>query len=92
MYQTIGEPFWIGLTDSENEGTWKWVNEKNYQNGDFWHAYQPNNWRGQQDCVVVYGSFYKWKRWLWPYLYRYFVKADDRSCADTYEFICEKQL
>ncbi|XP_031438585.1 C-type lectin domain family 4 member E-like isoform X3 [Clupea harengus] len=50
--------FWIGLTDSEKEGQWKWVDNTDLKL-KFWHKGQPNNSKGfgnhttGEDCGIV---------------------------------------
>uniref|UniRef100_A0A3B3RBZ0 C-type lectin domain-containing protein n=1 Tax=Paramormyrops kingsleyae TaxID=1676925 RepID=A0A3B3RBZ0_9TELE len=73
--------FWIGLSDREREGTWKWVDgttipvEKGY-----WRAnpQQPDNYGGNEDCVefntVHSVPFQRW---------------NDRPCDDNIKWICE---
>lgn len=50
---------WIGLSDTENEGSFKWVNNDpvNYTS---WASGQPND-MGTQDCVMMYqDNSYNW--------------------------------
>jgi hypothetical protein len=49
---------WIGLTDAEVEGTFKWITGEPY---DFenWSAGEPNNWGGNED----YARFWKNLKW-----------------------------
>ncbi|KAL3996247.1 myosin heavy chain 1/2/3/4/8/13/7B/15 [Sarotherodon galilaeus] len=45
-------PFWIGLTDQEKEGEWKWVNGQNVTT-TYWRNTQPDNWPPGEDCAEL---------------------------------------
>ncbi|XP_036789827.1 C-type lectin domain family 4 member E-like [Oncorhynchus mykiss] len=66
---------WIGLTDSDNEGTWKWVDGTPLTTG-FWYDPQPDN--GVKDCVEIRTDQSPLK--AWNYL----------SCLENRHWICEK--
>ncbi|XP_070776808.1 CD209 antigen-like protein D [Enoplosus armatus] len=71
--------FWIGLTDTESEGTWVWINNVTEVEQRYWMEGEPNN-IGQlgEDCgVAVYGPNNPWKT-------RY-----DASCQGQKHWICE---
>ncbi|XP_078122431.1 hepatic lectin-like, partial [Sander vitreus] len=45
--------FWIGLTDKEEEGTWKWIDGFILNSTGFWKAGEPSGkYKGmEEDCV-----------------------------------------
>ncbi|XP_041867609.1 hepatic lectin-like isoform X2 [Melanotaenia boesemani] len=79
------DKFWIGLTDSEEEGRWLWVDGSSLDTRlNFWNSNEPDNWTGEnpdgEDCVRMgeKGGSADLKCWF------------DRVCSDPYKSICEK--
>ncbi|XP_062865236.1 CD209 antigen-like protein E [Trichomycterus rosablanca] len=69
---------WIGLSDVQSEGGWKWVDGSALTTA-FWSQGRPNNDRNE-DCVLLY--------WRSGNLYNWF----DVSCSNVYYWICEFPL
>eukprot|EP00058_Branchiostoma_floridae_P004014 XP_002589502.1 hypothetical protein BRAFLDRAFT_88361 [Branchiostoma floridae] len=73
-----GSDYWIGLTDRQSEGIWRWTDGTglNYRN---WAEGEPTNGNavdGEQDCVALWGD-YGYTHW------------DDRQCGHWLYFICQ---
>uniref|UniRef100_A0A8C4HEN0 C-type lectin domain-containing protein n=1 Tax=Dicentrarchus labrax TaxID=13489 RepID=A0A8C4HEN0_DICLA len=79
------ESFWIGLTDSEKEGTWLWVDGSPLDESlTFWSSNQPDNetWVDPdgEDCVRM------GEKAGAPHLKCWF----DKSCKMPHRSLCEK--
>uniref|UniRef100_A0A8D0A9I9 C-type lectin domain-containing protein n=1 Tax=Sander lucioperca TaxID=283035 RepID=A0A8D0A9I9_SANLU len=86
------DKFWIGLTDSETEGTWLWADGSPLDTSlTFWSSGEtepepePDNWTGEdpdgEDCVRMgeKGRAPDLKCWF------------DKSCKEPQRCICEKE-
>uniref|UniRef100_A0A1A8LL79 C-type lectin domain-containing protein n=1 Tax=Nothobranchius pienaari TaxID=704102 RepID=A0A1A8LL79_9TELE len=78
------DKFWIGLTDSENESSWIWVDGSPLNtNLAFWRKSEPDNWAKEnqlgEDCVRMGEKGAEdLKCWF------------DKSCDAPQKSICEK--
>ncbi|CAJ1079043.1 CD209 antigen-like protein E [Xyrichtys novacula] len=73
---------WIGLSDRDDEGTWKWIDDTPLTQG-FWWREQPDNGggfpqNGEEDCAHLRADRSKADNW------------NDRRCDVTMLWICEK--
>ncbi|XP_067371584.1 CD209 antigen-like protein C [Channa argus] len=67
---------WIGLTDSEEEGTWKWVDGSSLTLRN-WNEGEPNDGASGEDCGEIIQKVHKW---------------NDLSCNVSQQWICEKKV
>ncbi|XP_048343469.1 hepatic lectin-like [Sphaerodactylus townsendi] len=75
--RTRNERYWIGLTDRDTEGVWRWVDESDYySNFVYWKPGEPNDSLRNEDCAHV------WNNGEW----------NDVYCTYLCYYICEKPL
>ncbi|XP_059407675.1 C-type lectin domain family 4 member A-like [Carassius carassius] len=79
----VSERVWIGLSDTENEGIMKWVDNSTLKQG-FWVKNQPNNQNGNQNCVEM--NYNRGKTGWTP-----LNSWNDFSCLEVKKGFCEKQ-
>ncbi|XP_063080003.1 C-type lectin domain family 4 member E-like [Engraulis encrasicolus] len=72
-----GKRAWIGLSDLETEGVWKWVDGNNLGKPRFWMQGEPNDQSGGEDCVEIIDSQKPLTSW------------NDNVCGFTRDYICE---
>ncbi|KAM6999952.1 CD209 antigen-like protein C [Tautogolabrus adspersus] len=73
---------WIGLSDRDNEGTWKWTDGTPLTQA-YWARGEPNNdgghpIYGEEDCVQLATERKKEENW------------NDLNCGSSIGWICEK--
>ncbi|XP_049327976.1 CD209 antigen-like [Astyanax mexicanus] len=73
-----GQLVWIGLSDGETEGVWKWVDGSELITG-FWYPGQPNI-KGDEDCVTNDISSDLVNNW------------NDYPCNRQLFWMCEKRI
>ena len=69
--------FWIGLTDSKQEGVYEWKSGgalPHHSRNKHWLSGEPNNYRGNQHCVQMEE-----------------LKMNDKDCSYEKYFVCERR-
>nr|XP_046274097.1 immune-related, lectin-like receptor 4 isoform X4 [Scatophagus argus] len=79
--------FWIGLTDSVEEGRWLWVDGSPLNTSlTFWYNTEPDNWTDEdpdgEDCARMGEQGQPGFLMCWL----------DKSCKVPHRHICEKQV
>ncbi|XP_050960353.1 CD209 antigen-like protein C isoform X1 [Labeo rohita] len=77
IFSLVEERVWIGLSDREQEGNMKWVDNSPLNEG-FWLGGEPNNQDGNEDCVELIPSHPVLNSW------------NDLPCSKMKKGICEK--
>ena len=77
---------WIGGTDKEKEGTWKWTDGSPFEFTRWRPPKQPDNYKGREDCLHITmeptSIFEDWSEPLW----------NDWPCTNEGEgYVCAKR-
>ena len=79
--------YWIGLSDEEKEGEWRWTDGSllsgKYKN---WHEANPDNYGGNENC----GSIRFGRRSLEGKVFVWDAEWNDLRCDERLGFICER--
>ncbi|XP_071214232.1 C-type lectin domain family 4 member M-like [Salvelinus alpinus] len=78
--KTLGHRTWIGLTDQEVEGTWRWV-DGNPLTASYWTGTSEPNGGAEENCAEIIGIHND------PVL-----AWNDQSCYSEQRWICERSL
>lgn len=71
--------FWVGATDQEQEGTWRWVQDNTLVTYANWNHNEPNNGSGDEHCAMMLWVF----NWSWN---------DARCKYDNACYICQTTM
>nr|ADF87943.1 C-type lectin 5 [Azumapecten farreri] len=72
---TLSDHQWIGATDRDKEGEWRWISDNSLVSFTAWGSGEPNNVDDNEHC----GHVYVGARW------------NDLVCSMLFGFICEKE-
>ncbi|XP_046698937.1 CD209 antigen-like protein E isoform X2 [Silurus meridionalis] len=70
-------PVWIGLSDRDKEGEWKWV-DASPLTIKFWGQWEPNG-KEKENCVEVYKTSNS-------------IVWNDKQCSEKRNWICEQHV
>ncbi|XP_059180157.1 CD209 antigen-like protein D [Centropristis striata] len=73
------KPIWIGLTDRDTEGVWKWVDGSPLTTR-FWASGEPNSYQGQNEDCALTNAYDDKNSW------------NDVVCDNKYLWTCEKKM
>ena len=82
---------YIGLSDHQNEGSWKWVNETDLSTAN-WASGEPNNYNhyGGEHFVIIDKSDWKWNDVIadgrFPYLLETYNGDIEEGLVSYYDF------
>ncbi|XP_075758607.1 hepatic lectin-like isoform X4 [Pelodiscus sinensis] len=77
MYRTRDKRFWIGLSDQNAEGEWKWIDGSDSTAGfTYWKEGEPSDSNHNEDCAHVW-TYGEW---------------NDVHCTYECYYICEKPV
>ncbi|KAM6469347.1 hepatic lectin-like isoform 1-T1 [Liasis olivaceus] len=75
--RTRGERYWIGLSDNNIEGHWRWVDNTDYRTSfKNWARGEPNDHGNDEDCAQIHEA----GEW------------NDVSCNTKSFYVCKKPL
>ena len=68
--------FWIGLTDSREEGVYQWGSGRplSTELNRYWKYGEPDNYKNRQHCVQMYN-----------------LEINDKTCSNYRNFVCERR-
>ena len=80
-----GWHYWIGLSDSASEGTWRWLNgnRANPDDGSLWAPVRPltGSSGNNRDCAQAFFSSGYSGLFVW-----------DEPCSANFQALCEKPV
>ncbi|KAJ8321055.1 hypothetical protein KUTeg_002642 [Tegillarca granosa] len=77
MFKKGDRSYWIGASDLQHEGTFRWEGTGQKVKFNDWSSHQPDNYRGREDCAHLWKKRgYRW---------------NDMPCTSKSGYICQRK-
>ena len=93
VYDNFGTSAWLGGTDEDSEGTWRWVTGEPW-GYTRWHSAQPDNASGEEHYLEYRDGYpaYTWNDWTATDTANFIVEYESSDCDAVMYSTADRQL